>query len=399
MPVMLSGMGADEIFAGYPRYLAYRISRSLDRIPRPAARASRATRLGRRPPGRPGRLRGPRRNLWKFMRGAGLPPAERYLAFSTYYTTTELGALLDSRLRRRPRGVRPARRPPGAVRSGRRQRRAEPAPLPRCQDFLTLPQPRLHRQDGDGRLCRGARAVTRRRAGHPGCTHSVGPQVERAERSTSSRRVKSECCRTTSSGGRRPASAHRSARGSSGPRAARARRALGGDACSAWHRRPADGGPADSRQRVRRCRQQPAALRSAHVGTVDADVSRSTLAVRRHPRRTRVTSLPQSRSVEDVVDEPCREVGAAIAELCKRHGLAVALCRRKNVFCALEASKQALLLEPTVDCRLRTGEDAERRNAEQRRLTRHRAAGADDEVGGTMSIASLDRYVGNDELR
>ena len=28
------------------------------------------------------------------MRGAGLPPAERYLAFSTYYTTTELGALL-----------------------------------------------------------------------------------------------------------------------------------------------------------------------------------------------------------------------------------------------------------------------------------------------------------------
>ena len=94
MPVMLSGMGADEIFAGYPRYLAYGISRSLDRIPRPITRGLERLVSGAARPGRPGRLRGPRRNLWKFMRGAGLPPAERYLAFSTYYTTTELGALL-----------------------------------------------------------------------------------------------------------------------------------------------------------------------------------------------------------------------------------------------------------------------------------------------------------------
>lgn len=94
MPVMLSGMGADEVFAGYPRYLAYAISRRLDLVPRPVTRALEWAVSGAARPGRPGRLRGPRRNLWKFMRGAGLPPVERYLAFSTYYTTTELDRLL-----------------------------------------------------------------------------------------------------------------------------------------------------------------------------------------------------------------------------------------------------------------------------------------------------------------
>jgi asparagine synthase (glutamine-hydrolysing) len=94
MPVMLSGTGGDEIFAGYPRYLAYRISRSLDRAPRPLARSLERLVSTVARPGRPGRLRGPRRNLWKFMRGTGLPPLERYLAFSSYYTTLELERLL-----------------------------------------------------------------------------------------------------------------------------------------------------------------------------------------------------------------------------------------------------------------------------------------------------------------
>jgi asparagine synthase (glutamine-hydrolysing) len=94
MPVMLSGMGADEVFAGYPRYPAYKISRWLDRIPSPLRRALEASVGPLARPGAPGRLRGPRRNLWKFMRAAGQPPLERFLSFSSYYTGTELHELL-----------------------------------------------------------------------------------------------------------------------------------------------------------------------------------------------------------------------------------------------------------------------------------------------------------------
>jgi asparagine synthase (glutamine-hydrolysing) len=99
MPVMLSGMGADEVFAGYPRYLAYKLSRMLDHLPSgPRGLAEQALRPAAKP-GPPGRLRGPRRNLWKFLRAAGQAPLERYLSFSSYYTLGELDELLVPGLR------------------------------------------------------------------------------------------------------------------------------------------------------------------------------------------------------------------------------------------------------------------------------------------------------------
>lgn len=94
MPVMLSGMGGDEVFAGYPRYLAYKLSRLLDAIPGPVRQGLDRIASPIAQPGSPGRLRGPRRNLWKFMRAAGLPPLERYLSFSSYYTQDELRELV-----------------------------------------------------------------------------------------------------------------------------------------------------------------------------------------------------------------------------------------------------------------------------------------------------------------
>lgn len=101
MPVMLSGMGGDEIFAGYPRYLAYQYVRLLDRLPGPVRSGLEraAAPFGR--PGGAGRLRGSRRNLWKFLRASGLPRLDAYLSFSSYYAREELSRLLG------PAGVEP----------------------------------------------------------------------------------------------------------------------------------------------------------------------------------------------------------------------------------------------------------------------------------------------------
>jgi asparagine synthase (glutamine-hydrolysing) len=94
MPVMLSGMGGDEVFGGYPRHLAFKFARILADLPDPLRSGIERFTTPRVKPGSPGRLRGPRRNLWKFMRAAGLPPLERYLSFSSYYAPNELREVL-----------------------------------------------------------------------------------------------------------------------------------------------------------------------------------------------------------------------------------------------------------------------------------------------------------------
>jgi asparagine synthase (glutamine-hydrolysing) len=92
--VVLSGMGGDEIFAGYPRHLAAQIAGIADVLPQSMRRVIRSGVSARLTLGHPGRMRGPRRNLAKFLRGVDLSPHDRYLAYCSYYQADELSRLL-----------------------------------------------------------------------------------------------------------------------------------------------------------------------------------------------------------------------------------------------------------------------------------------------------------------
>jgi len=98
LTVILSGMGADELFAGYPRHVAARIGRIADGLPRAVRRAAVQAFGDRLTIGPPGRLRAPRRNLVKLLRGFDQEPLERYLVHSTSYIAAELEQLLTPEL-------------------------------------------------------------------------------------------------------------------------------------------------------------------------------------------------------------------------------------------------------------------------------------------------------------
>ena len=97
--VMLSGMGGDEVFAGYPRQLAMKLAGTLDPVPqllrRPVMRAVEYALPG----GLPGRFTAPLRNAKKFARSAALDFENRYLGYETYFTDAAKQRLYTDKLK------------------------------------------------------------------------------------------------------------------------------------------------------------------------------------------------------------------------------------------------------------------------------------------------------------
>lgn len=96
LTVLLSGMGGDEVFAGYPRHAAVKIAEAYNLIPsflsRPVVAAL--------PGARPGKFTALFRNTKKLARSAALPERERYLGFGTYFNEEEKRNLYSGDLKR-----------------------------------------------------------------------------------------------------------------------------------------------------------------------------------------------------------------------------------------------------------------------------------------------------------
>jgi len=105
MRVMLSGMGGDEVFAGYPRQLAMKIASAFDPVPQLLRRPLMKAVAQVLPGGLPGRLTAPLRNVKKFARSAALDFENRYLGYETYFTNDAKAQLYSDDLRAATRGM------------------------------------------------------------------------------------------------------------------------------------------------------------------------------------------------------------------------------------------------------------------------------------------------------
>jgi asparagine synthase (glutamine-hydrolysing) len=105
LTVMLSGMGGDEVFAGYPRQMAMKIASAFDPVPDLLRRPLMKTVAEVLPGGMPGKLTAPLRNAKKFARSAALDFEDRYLGFGTYFTDKAKQRLYTDELREQTSGL------------------------------------------------------------------------------------------------------------------------------------------------------------------------------------------------------------------------------------------------------------------------------------------------------
>jgi len=100
LTVLLSGVGGDEVFAGYPRHMAMQIASALDPIPRALRSPAMSLISNTLPGGKPGRFTAPLRNAKKFARSAAMDFEDRYLGFGTYFTAADKDRLYSDDLRK-----------------------------------------------------------------------------------------------------------------------------------------------------------------------------------------------------------------------------------------------------------------------------------------------------------
>jgi asparagine synthase (glutamine-hydrolysing) len=105
LTVLLSGVGGDEVFAGYPRQLAMRLAGAFDPVPTALRRPLMSALSSTLPGGLPGRFTAPLRNAKKFARSAALDFEDRYLGFGTYFTDAAKQRLYTDDLREATRGA------------------------------------------------------------------------------------------------------------------------------------------------------------------------------------------------------------------------------------------------------------------------------------------------------
>lgn len=105
LTVMLSGMGGDEVFAGYPRQMAMRLASALDPVPSLLRRPLMKTVAAVLPGGLPGKFTAPLRNAKKFARSAALDFENRYLGYGTYFTDEAKARLYSKEMRERTAGL------------------------------------------------------------------------------------------------------------------------------------------------------------------------------------------------------------------------------------------------------------------------------------------------------
>lgn len=107
LTVMLSGMGGDEVFAGYPRQMAMKIASAFDPVPALLRRPLMKTMAQALPGGLPGKLTAPLRNAKKFARSAALEFEDRYLGYGTYFTNEMKSRMYSEEWRSKTSGLDP----------------------------------------------------------------------------------------------------------------------------------------------------------------------------------------------------------------------------------------------------------------------------------------------------